>query len=86
MNYDIRNVGYEFLQAEQCLKENDIEGAITHYDLVIKNYEYADNEYLIAPDHAYTITEFGEEMNFPSINSMVRKAEKELRELRRKTN
>ena len=84
MIYDIRNVGYEFMAAEECMKKHDENGAITHYTLVIRNYEYADNEYMINPDTPFIMNECGHEMKFPSLSFMVRKAEEELAKLRKK--
>ena len=72
MSYDIRNVGYEYLIAETCANNGDIENAIKHYQSAIDNYEYADNEYLLNPDSPYSITECdGSTQSFPSVNEMV---------------
>ena len=83
MHYDIRNVGYEYLQAEKCLKEKDIDGAKLHYQLAIDNYEYADNEYILEPDHEYSMVEDGVETNYPSLYFMREDAEYKLRKLKK---
>ena len=66
MYYDIRNVGYEYLLAEQCLQAKEYEQAIAHYKAAIRNYEYADNEYILNPDHEYSIVEGDIETHYPS--------------------
>lgn len=82
MYYDIRNVGYEYLQAERCLKDRDYKQAIVHYQAAIDNYENADNEYLLAPDEEYIIEEDDVQTTFPSLWFMREDAENKIRKLK----
>lgn len=62
--YDIRNVGYEYILAEECYKKGDFELAAKHYQSAIDNYNNADNEYVLSPDSPYTIIEMGETISY----------------------
>lgn len=85
MMYDIRNVGFEYMQAVSCAKNGDIEKAIKHYQSAIDNYEYADNEYILSSDSPYTITEYdGSTQSFPSVSHMVEESYRGIRKLRNK--
>lgn len=81
--YDIRNVGVEYMLAEQYSKNGDIENAVMHYQATISNYKYADNEYLISPSSPYSVTECGETITYPSINEMIQKSYIALKKLRK---
>lgn len=81
--YDIRNVGYEYMMAEQCRKDGDKENAIKHYQSAIDNYNNADNEYMLSPNSPYEITELGETISFPSVNEMVSDSYKRIRKLKK---
>ena len=65
--YDIMNVGHEYMMAEKCRKDGDVENAIKHYQSAIDNYKYADNKYTLSPDSPYEITDLGETISFPSV-------------------
>lgn len=82
--YDIRNVGYEYMQAVSCVEKGDIENAIKHYQYAIDNYDNADNEYILPPDSPYTIMEYGSTQSFPSVKRMVEESYRKIRELRHK--
>ena len=69
--YDIMNVGHEYIMAEKCRKDGDVENAIKHYQSAIDNYKYDDNEYTLSPDSPYEITELGETISFLSVNKMM---------------
>lgn len=85
--YNIRNVGYEYMIARQCVTDGDLKNAIKHYQSAIDNYEHADNEYILPPNAPYSITtKAGETISYPSVNEMVRKSYKEIRKIKRKLN
>lgn len=78
--YDIRNVGFEYIQAVSCAKNGEIENAIKHYQSAIYNYENADNEYILTPDSSYTITEYdGSTLSFPSVNHMIEESYRKIK-------
>lgn len=81
--YDIRNVGYKYMMAEECRNNGDIENAVKHYESAINNYEYCDNEYILSPSSPYSIIDFCKITTFPGINEMVDKSHKMLYKLKR---
>ena len=73
MEYDIRNVGYEFMIAEELYQLRQYKEALEHYNNAIKHYEYADNIWVLS-DAPYQITEDGITTYYPSTSDMVSKA------------
>lgn len=71
MYYDIREVGYEFILAEEFYMEGDLENALKHYKSAIANYEHADNEHLLSTDSPYSIVKYGKTMSFPSVREII---------------
>ena len=94
MYYDIRNVPYEYEQLKECCEQSKWDEALIHYKSMMDNYENADNEYIFSNFNSpitiesLEVDENGKsamvEHNFPSINEMVRCADKMYGKIKRK--
>lgn len=85
MYYDIRNVGYEYMAAEDCLKKGILEDALAHYKNAIDNYDNCDNlQAMPSFDEPYTESGPDYVVQYPSVDDMVNKSYSMVNKINRK--
>lgn len=84
MHYDVRNVAYEYEQAEEYLAAGDVENAIKHYQLAIDNYNLADNEEVCSPYTKFPIEVTGKRIKYLSLIAMEGEASWKIEKLSKK--